>query len=617
MPYLKKRARKFDSELSLANEERKIELQSKDKLQREFDQLKSIRNQLEDQLQAMKLDLDFKDEKIGALNKELEELQVGGGASEEEVSSLKRQKHDLEMRLKDQEEELDDLAGQVQMLEQAKTKLEMSMAAQKKEHRRELSSKDDELEDARTSTQKKVKVLEQQLESEHEERINFMREKHELETKIINLQELANRSADEEQVAKLKKDLKRTKALLKDAQLMIEKSRNESSNKVVLRQLKNQLEDTEFARMAAVKAKQNVELEVADLQQQLDDVMRNKSDVEDKMLRVNREKADLSSQLEDNEEEMSEVMKKYKASVAQLSVDQITIQQQASNVSDLEEERNKLKEQLAELLQKIESLEGDQVSTAQHQRLELKIKELETKLELEQTTRGRMDTQISRLKEAIEKLNHECDSLRVKEATSQDQSRRLQRQLRDLKENYTTLQQKETEVNAKKNEYEKKLELAEAETVTARNDLKLALKRVEDLQQAINGELDSELDSLASDADSDSSDELVGGSFMEHHRRAISVQRERESIARDISARESIQREVRASIARESVARQLHTMPEEPELKMSERLSSKPLHEHDSDSSSDEEIGDRNTTQRNDDSVQQNSIDGITEESQA
>ena len=47
----------------------------------------------------------------------------------------------------------------------------------------------------------------------------------------------------------------------------------------------------------------------------------------------------------------------------------------------------------------------------------------------------------------------------IQEATSQDQSRRLQRQLRDLKENYTTLQQKETEVNAKKNEYEKKLEL--------------------------------------------------------------------------------------------------------------------------------------------------------------
>merc|ERR1712223_1112432 len=148
----------------------------------------------------------------------------------------------------------------------------------------------------------------------------------------------------------------------------------------------------------------------------------------------NREKADLSSQLEDNEEEMAEVMKKYKASVSQLSVDQITIQQQASQVSDLEEERNKLKEQMAELLQKIESLEGDQVSTAQHQRLELKVKELESKLELEQTTRGRMDTQISRLKEAIDKLNGDCESLRGKECGAQDNARKLQRQLRDLKE---------------------------------------------------------------------------------------------------------------------------------------------------------------------------------------
>ena len=49
---LEKRARKFDSELSLANEERKLELQSKEKLQRELDQLKSIKNQLEDQLQV-------------------------------------------------------------------------------------------------------------------------------------------------------------------------------------------------------------------------------------------------------------------------------------------------------------------------------------------------------------------------------------------------------------------------------------------------------------------------------------------------------------------------------------------------------------------------------------
>ena len=57
-------------------------------------------------------------------------------------------------------------------------------------------------------------------------------------------------------------------------------------------------------------------------------------------------------------------------------------------------------------------------------------------------------------------------------------------------------------------------------------------------------------------------------SFLEHHRRACSVQRERESVARESMAREIIQRDVRASIARESVARQLETMSEEPELKL-------------------------------------------------
>ena len=146
--------------------------------------------------------------------------------------------------------------------------------------------------------------MEQQLENEHEERLNFVRETHELETKIINLQELAARSADEEQVTKLKKDLKRTKALLKDAQLMVERSKSDSSNKVVMRQLKNQLEDAEFAKTAALKAKQNLELELSDVQQQLDDVTRSKSDLEDRILRMSREKAEMSTQLEDSEEEL-------------------------------------------------------------------------------------------------------------------------------------------------------------------------------------------------------------------------------------------------------------------------------------------------------------------------
>ena len=118
--------------------------------------------------------------------------------------------------------------------------------------------------------------------------------------------------------------------------------------------------------------------------------------------------------------------------------------------------------QITELLQKIESLEGESVAEVHQSRLELKIKELESKLELEQTTRGRMETQINRLKEAIEKLNSECDLLRSKELSSQELARKLQRQLRDLKEEHANAQQRETDSHSKKHELEKQLVNAQA-----------------------------------------------------------------------------------------------------------------------------------------------------------
>merc|ERR1712218_724512 len=123
------------------------------------------------------------------------------------------------------------------------------------------------------------------------------------------------------------------------------------------------------------------------------------------------------------------------------------IQEQSNRITDLEEEKTGLKGQLNDLMTKISSLEGENLNNPTQSRLELKVKELESKLELEQTTRGRMETQINRLKEAIEKLNHDCEGLRGKEGAAQDQARKLQRQLRDLKEDYATITQKEIEVN--------------------------------------------------------------------------------------------------------------------------------------------------------------------------
>ena len=152
----------------------------------------------------------------------------------------------------------------------------------------------------------------------------------------------------------------------------------------------------------------------------------------------------------------------------------------------------KLKEQLAELSQKVDFMDVETVSNLTLKRLEMKIRELESKLELEVTTKGRMETQIGRLKETIERLNKEIDDIRIKEQSSQDHQKKLNRQLRDLKEDYATLQGKEGDLVQKNGDLEKQLEVSDVEVMTLKSDLKLAMKRIEDLQVAISGDIDSE-----------------------------------------------------------------------------------------------------------------------------
>ncbi|XP_042238806.1 uncharacterized protein LOC121877237 isoform X2 [Homarus americanus] len=502
---LEKKQRKFDQDMMGVQEELRHERANKEKIQRERDQILSEKYSFEQEVSTLKLELELKEEKIASLSRELEDLSFTGKV-EEEVATLKKAKHDLELRVKDQEEELDDLAGQVQMLEGAKVRLEMSIEQMRKENRREVSQREEELEEVRISAQKKVKALEAQLENEHEERTLLVREKHELERRITELQDRTITHVDEDYIHKLKKELKKTKALLRDTQTMLEKSQSEGGHKLLVRQLKTQLEDAEFAKTAALKARQCADADISELSIQLEEAQRAKKESEDRCARISKDRAEVQTQLEESEEEVAEVMKKYKSVVSQLSVDQITLSEQSQQIAELEHEKQVLQERMLELTSKVEVLEGETANIHTQRRLEMKIKEIESKLELEQTTRQRLESQIGRLKDQIERISSECDSAHQKESQALEQSKKIGRQLREAKEDLSALQQKHTDVFNKKGELEKQLELADSEVITLKSDLKLAFKRIEDLQQAIQGDInDSDSDISDSDSDSDGS----------------------------------------------------------------------------------------------------------------
>ncbi|EAW51182.1 hCG27198, isoform CRA_g [Homo sapiens] len=469
---LEKKQRRFDSELSQAHEEAQREKLQREKLQREKDMLLAEAFSLKQQLEEKDMDIAGFTQKVVSLEAELQDISSQESKDEASLAKVKKQLRDLEAKVKDQEEELDEQAGTIQMLEQ-------------------------------------LKQMEVQLEEEYEDKQKVLREKRELEGKLATLSDQVNRR-DFESEKRLRKDLKRTKALLADAQLMLDHLKNSAPSKREIAQLKNQLEESEFTCAAAVKARKAMEVEIEDLHLQIDDIAKAKTALEEQLSRLQREKNEIQNRLEEDQEDMNELMKKHKAAVAQASRDLAQINDLQAQLEEANKEKQELQEKLQALQSQVEFLEQSMVDKSLVSRQEAKIRELETRLEFERTQVKRLESLASRLKENMEKLTEERDQRIAAENREKEQNKRLQRQLRDTKEEMGELARKEAEASRKKHELEMDLESLEAANQSLQADLKLAFKRIGDLQAAIEDEMESDEneDLINSEGDSDVDSEL-------------------------------------------------------------------------------------------------------------
>ncbi|NXH00370.1 MY18A protein, partial [Loxia leucoptera] len=488
---LEKKQRRFDSELSQAHEEAQRERLQREKLSREKDVLVAEVFGLKQLLEDRDSDIAGLTQKAEALEAELQDISSQESKDEASLAKVKKQLRDLEAKVKDQEEELDEQAGTIQMLEQAKLRLEMEMERLRQTHAKEVESRDEEVEEIRQSCQKKLKQMEVQLEEEYEDKQKVLREKRELESKLSAVSEQANQR-DFETEKRLRRDLKRTKALLADAQIMLDHLKNNAPSKREITQLKNQLEESEFTCAAAVKARKSMEVEIEDLHLQIDDLSKSKAALEEQLSRLQREKNEVQSRLEEDQEDMNELMKKHKAAVAQASRDLAQMNDLQAQLEEVSKEKQELQEKLQGLQSQLEFLEQSMVDKSLVSRQEAKIRELETRLEFERTQVKRLESLATRLKENMEKLTEERDQRAAAENREKEQNKRLQRQLRDVKEEMGELAKKEAEASRKKHELEMDLESLEAANQSLQSDLKLAFKRIGDLQAAIEDEMESD-----------------------------------------------------------------------------------------------------------------------------
>nr|XP_055063928.1 unconventional myosin-XVIIIa isoform X5 [Misgurnus anguillicaudatus] len=490
---LERKQRKFDVEQNQLNEELQREKNQREKLNRERDMLTgelfTIRQQLQDkdtELSAVLL-------KVEQLESEIQDLSSQESKDEASLAKVKKQLRDLEAKVKDQEEELDEQAGTIQMLEQAKLRLEMEMERMKQNHSKELDSKEEEVEEIRLSCTKKLKQMEVQLEEEYDDKQRVLREKRELESKLIAAQEQVGHK-DVETEKRLRKDLKRTKVLLADAQIMLDHMKSNVPSKREISILKNKLEESEFACAAAVKARKSIELEIEDLHIQMDDISKSKMSLEEQVSRLQREKNDLQSRFEEDQEDMNELMKKHKAAVAQSTRDLAQISDLQAQLEEAMKDKQEIQDKLHSLQSQLDFQEQSMVEKSLVSRQEAKIRELETKLEYERTQTKRLESLVTRLKENLEKMTEERDQRINSENREKEQNKRMQRQVRDVKEEMTELSKKESEASRKKHELQMDIESLEAANQSLQADLKLAFKRIGDLQAAMEDEMETDDD---------------------------------------------------------------------------------------------------------------------------
>uniref|UniRef100_A0A6Q2YDU7 Myosin XVIIIA b n=1 Tax=Esox lucius TaxID=8010 RepID=A0A6Q2YDU7_ESOLU len=488
---LEKKQRKFDSEQSLAQEEVQRERNLREKLSREKDMLTGEVFSLRQQLEDKDVEMCAQNVKLEQLEAELLDLSSQETKDEASLSKVKKTLRDLEAKVKDQEEELDEQAGTIQMLEQAKLRLEMETERLRQTHSKEIESKDEEVEEIRQSCSKKLKQMEVQLEEEYEDKQKVLRDRRELETKLLSAQDQVSHR-DVEAEKRLRKDLKRTKALLADAQIMLDHMKNNAPSKREIAQLKNQLEESEFTCAAAVKARKSMEVEIEDLHVQMDDISKAKQALEEQLSRLQREKNDLQSRMEEDQEDMNELMKKHKSAVAQSTQNLAQISDLQAQLEEALKEKQDIQEKLSALQSQLEFQETSMVEKSLVSRQEAKIREMETKMEFEKTQVKRLESLVARLKENLEKLTEERDHCSSSETREKEQNKRLQRQIRDMKEEMGELAKKEAEASRKKHELEMDIESLEAANQSLQADLKLAFKRIGDLQAAIEDEMESD-----------------------------------------------------------------------------------------------------------------------------
>ncbi|XP_063272448.1 unconventional myosin-XVIIIb [Prinia subflava] len=486
---LEKRQKKFDLQLAQALGQSAFEKSLREKLSQENTSIRWEMGKLQQSLEHKEAEVARLEQQVAVLASRVQELSSPGAT--DTVPALKKKLWDLEGSAAEQKKELERQTAAVDHLEQVHERLELEMERMKQIHQKELEDKDEELEDTQKSCQKRLRQLEMQLEQEHEQKQMVLHEKQDLEGLIGTLcEQIGHRDFDVEK--RLRRDLRRTRALLADVQLLLAAPAEPGGSAQELQQLRTQLEESEAKCAEAQKSQQTAALELENLHTELETLSRSKTLVDEQLFQLQHERADLLKRIDEDQEDLNELMEKHKALIAQSATDIAQIRELQTQVEDVKKEKQSLQEKLQAAQARAAQLEQCPAERSIVSRQEARIRDLESQLDFQAVQMKRFEVLVLRLRDSIIQMGEELEKAAESEARERENTRYYQRRMEEMKADMDELVQRELESSRRRMELEQQLaELAEVRQVL-QADLGTSIRRIADLQVALEGLRDSD-----------------------------------------------------------------------------------------------------------------------------
>ncbi|KAM9219208.1 LOW QUALITY PROTEIN: unconventional myosin-XVIIIb [Leptosomus discolor] len=481
---LEKRQKKFDLQLAQALGESVFEKSLREKVSQENTSIRWEMGKLQQRFEQKEAEAASLAQRVTVLAGRVQELSTPSALDARAVPVLKKQLWDLEASAAEQRKELERQTAAVDHLEQLHQRLELEIERMKQIHQKELEDKDEELEDVRQSCQKRLRQLEMQLEQEYEEKQMVLHEKQDLEGLIGTLcEQIGHRDFDVEK--RLRRDLRRTRALLADVQLLLAAPGEPGAGTQDLERLRKQLEDSKAKCAEAQKSQQTTALELENVQAELETLSRNKTLVDEQLYQLQHERSDLLKRIDEDQEDLNELMAKHKALIAQSATDITQIRELQTQVEDVKKEKQSLQEKLQAAEARAARLEQCPAERSIVSRQEARIRDLESQLDFQAVQMKRFEVLVLRLRDSIIKMGEELEKAAESEAREKESTRYYQKRMEEMKADMDELVQRELESSRRRVELEQQLAELAAVRQVLQADLGTSIRRIADLQVAL------------------------------------------------------------------------------------------------------------------------------------